>query len=74
MFPVYGGKCVFRKEVHNWVNKFSQGRSKSQMMPEQVALFTLRQKQLRSWWKSSFELHRTLRSVEASECNSQWVA
>jgi hypothetical protein len=28
MFPVYGGKCLSRKEVHNWVEKFSQGRSK----------------------------------------------
>jgi hypothetical protein len=25
--PVYGGKCLTRKPVHNWVNKFSQGRS-----------------------------------------------
>jgi transposase len=28
MFPVYGGKCLSHKAVHNWVNKFSQGRSK----------------------------------------------
>jgi transposase len=27
-FPVYGGKCLSRKAVHNWVKKFSQGRSK----------------------------------------------
>jgi hypothetical protein len=27
-FPVYGGKCLSRKVVHNWVVKFSQGRSK----------------------------------------------
>jgi hypothetical protein len=27
MFPVYGVKCLLRKEVRNWVNKFSQGRS-----------------------------------------------
>jgi hypothetical protein len=26
MFPVYGGKCLSRKAVHNWVQKFSQGR------------------------------------------------
>jgi hypothetical protein len=25
MFPVYGGKCLSRKAVHNWVEKFSQG-------------------------------------------------
>jgi hypothetical protein len=28
MFPVYGGKCLLRKAVHNWVEIFSQGRSK----------------------------------------------
>jgi hypothetical protein len=27
MFPVYRGKCLSRKAVHNWVEKFSQGRS-----------------------------------------------
>jgi hypothetical protein len=28
MFHVYGGKCLSRKTVHNWVEKFSEGRSK----------------------------------------------
>jgi hypothetical protein len=28
MFPVYGGKCLSRKAVHSWVEKFSQGLSK----------------------------------------------
>jgi hypothetical protein len=28
MFPVYGGKYLSCKAVHNWVGKFSQGRSK----------------------------------------------
>jgi hypothetical protein len=28
IFSVYGGKCLSRKVVHNWVYKFSQGRSK----------------------------------------------
>jgi hypothetical protein len=28
MFPVYGGKCLSRKAVHNWVEKLFQGRSK----------------------------------------------
>jgi hypothetical protein len=28
LFPVYGGKCLSRKAVRNWVEKFSQGRSK----------------------------------------------
>jgi hypothetical protein len=28
MFPVYGGKCLSRKAAHNWIEKFSQRRSK----------------------------------------------
>jgi hypothetical protein len=28
MFPVYGGKCLSLKTVHNWAEKFSQGCSK----------------------------------------------
>jgi hypothetical protein len=28
MFPVYGGKCLSRRVIHNWVEKFSQGHSK----------------------------------------------
>jgi hypothetical protein len=26
IFPVYGGKCLSRKAVRNWVEKFSQER------------------------------------------------
>jgi hypothetical protein len=26
MFPVYGGKCLLHKVVHNWVEKLSQRR------------------------------------------------
>jgi hypothetical protein len=28
IFSVYGVKCLWRKAVHNWVEKFFQGRSK----------------------------------------------
>jgi hypothetical protein len=28
-FSVYGGKCLSRKAFYNWVEKFSQGRSKA---------------------------------------------
>jgi hypothetical protein len=38
MFPVYSGKCLSCKVVHDWVKKSSR-HSKSQMMPDQVALF-----------------------------------
>jgi hypothetical protein len=27
IFPVYGGKCLLRKALHNYFEKFSQGRS-----------------------------------------------
>jgi hypothetical protein len=51
-FPVYSGKYLWLKAVHNWIDKFSQGRSKWQMMPDQVALLRLRYKELRSGWKN----------------------
>jgi hypothetical protein len=50
-FPVYGGKYLLRKAVHNWVEKFSQDVCKSQMAHDHVALL-----KLCSGWKSSFEL------------------
>jgi Zn-dependent alcohol dehydrogenase len=28
MFPVYGGKCLSYKMVHNWVEEFFQGHLK----------------------------------------------
>jgi hypothetical protein len=28
VFLVYGGKCLLWKAVHNWVEKFSEGRLK----------------------------------------------
>jgi transposase len=28
MLPIYGGKCLSRNTVPNWVEKFSEGRSK----------------------------------------------
>jgi transposase len=28
MFPVYGGQCLWRKAVYNWVKKFSEGHSR----------------------------------------------
>jgi transposase len=28
MFPIYSGKCLSREAVHNWMEEFSQGRSK----------------------------------------------
>jgi hypothetical protein len=28
IFMVYGGKCLSRKAIHNWIEKFSKERSK----------------------------------------------
>jgi hypothetical protein len=28
MFSVYGGKCLSRKAIHSWLDKFFQGRLK----------------------------------------------
>jgi hypothetical protein len=52
MFPAYGGKYLSRKAVHKWVEKFSQGRSKVAVMPDQVALLRLQQKEVCSRWKN----------------------
>jgi hypothetical protein len=56
IFSVYGGKCLPHTAVHNWVEKFSQGRCKLPVMPNQVTLLRLRQKEVCSGWKSSFDL------------------
>jgi phage terminase large subunit-like protein len=53
MFHIYGRKCLSRKAVHNWVKEFSQGRSKSQMMPDQVQKW-LRQ-QPKDFYAAGFE-------------------
>jgi hypothetical protein len=43
--PVYGWKYLSRKAVHKWVDNLSQERSEVAMMPDQIALLRLRQKQ-----------------------------
>jgi hypothetical protein len=56
MFPIYDRQCLSLQALHNWVDKFLKDVQKSQMMPDQVALLRLQQKQLCSGWKSSFEV------------------
>jgi hypothetical protein len=36
MFPLYGGRCLSRKSVHNWVENSLKDVRKSHMMPDQV--------------------------------------
>jgi hypothetical protein len=36
MFPVYGEKCLSCKALHNWVEKFSQRRSKVASHPVDI--------------------------------------
>jgi hypothetical protein len=63
MFPAYVGKCLSRKAVHNWVEKFSHGRLKV-ADDETEARKCLRQV-YQCWWRicqeinvfSSFEYH-----------------
>jgi hypothetical protein len=54
MFPVYGGKCLSCKVVHNWVEKFSQGRSKIANNPRpgvEVAVTTIKKLLVKRWDK-----------------------
>jgi hypothetical protein len=52
IFPAYGGKCLSRKAVHNWIEKSLKDVRKLQMMLDQVVLLTLRQKKICSGWTS----------------------
>jgi hypothetical protein len=36
MFPVYGGKCLSRKAVHNFLEIFLKDVRNSQIIPDQV--------------------------------------
>jgi hypothetical protein len=36
MSPVYVEKCLSRKAVHNWAEKFSKDVRKSQLMPDKM--------------------------------------
>jgi hypothetical protein len=54
MFPVCVGKCMSRKAVHNWVEKFSQERSKvaDDARPrEEVAETTVKKTSMLRVWK-----------------------
>jgi hypothetical protein len=43
MFPLYGGKCLSRKAIHNWVENRCQGRSKVGDYARSSSLLRLRQ-------------------------------
>jgi hypothetical protein len=43
MFPVYDWKSLSHKVVHSWFKKTLKDVLKSQMMPDQIALFRLRE-------------------------------
>jgi hypothetical protein len=43
MFPVYGGKCLSRKAVHNWVEKFSQRFADDEEVETEVRKWLRRQ-------------------------------
>jgi hypothetical protein len=59
MFPVYGGKCLSCKPVYQFTTgsrNSIKDVQKLHMMPKQVALLRLQQKQVCTGWKSWFEL------------------
>jgi hypothetical protein len=53
LFPVYDGKTLPRKAVHNWPRNFLKDVRKSQMMPDQVRKW-LRQ-QPKDFYAASFD-------------------
>jgi hypothetical protein len=59
MFPAHGRKCLSRKEVHNWADKFSQGRSEvaDDMRPGRP-VETATEAIMFSGWESLVELTR----------------
>jgi hypothetical protein len=46
MFSIYGGDCLSRKAVDNWVENFSKDVRKSRMMPDQVQKWLRQQSKL----------------------------
>jgi hypothetical protein len=48
MLPVYGGKCLSHKVVHNWIEKFSQGHLKVAGCPA----VTVMEATVQRGWKS----------------------
>jgi hypothetical protein len=48
MFPVYGGKCLSYKVVHNWIDKFSQRHLKVAGRP----VVTVTEATVQRGWKS----------------------
>jgi hypothetical protein len=53
MFPVYGGKCLSRKAVHSWVEKFSQGRFK--VADDETEAWNWLRQQLKDFYIAGFE-------------------
>jgi transposase len=53
MFPVYGGKCLSRRKVYNWVEKFSEGRSK--VSDDETEVLKWLRQQSRDFYAVSFE-------------------
>jgi hypothetical protein len=59
MFPVYGRKCILRKQVHNWARNSRRDFRRSQMMPDQVRKWLRRQSEdvYHCWWRVCREIN-----------------
>jgi hypothetical protein len=53
MFPVYGGKCLSLKTVHNWAEKFSPGRSK--VADDETEIQKWRRQQSKDFYAAGFD-------------------
>jgi hypothetical protein len=78
MFHVHWGKCLSRKAVHNWIEKFSQGRSKvaDDVRPGAEVAETTTKRLLRCGFRSTGKMMRqvyqcwwrTCREINFSSC------
>jgi hypothetical protein len=55
MFSVYGGKGLSRKVVHNWVKKFSRGRSK--VADDETEVWKWLRQVYQCWWRIYREIN-----------------
>jgi hypothetical protein len=60
--PVYGGKCLWHKMVHNWIEKFSQGRSKA--ADDKTAVQTWMRQQSRDFYVAGFDTGKAMEQVQ----------
>jgi hypothetical protein len=53
LFPVYGGKCLSRKAVHNYVGKLSQRRS--EVADDETEVWNWLRQQSKDFYAAGFD-------------------